>query len=52
MERAIGIIFFISWLLCGCSIDQVFDDWRACVITIIALIVTIACAKIMSSNRD
>ena len=41
MQRVAGIVFLISWLLCGCSIDQVFDDWRACVIFVVALITAI-----------
>lgn len=42
MQKAAGVIFLFSWLLCGCSIDQIFDDWRSCVIFVIALIVVIA----------
>ena len=49
MKKAAGVIFFFAWLLCGCSIDQVFDDWRACVIFIIALITAIA--SIIALNK-
>lgn len=49
MKKAAGVIFFFAWLLCGCSIDQVFDDWRACVIFIVALITAIA--SIIAMNK-
>lgn len=50
MQKAAGVIFLISWLLCGCSVDQIFDDWRACVIFVIALIVVIASAAAITRN--
>jgi hypothetical protein len=40
----------MAWLLCACSIDQVCDDWRACVIFVIALIVVIATAAAITRN--
>ena len=40
----LGCIFFVAWLVVGCSIDCICDDWRACVIFVIALIVVIATA--------
>ena len=48
LHKVAGILFFVSWLLCGCSIDQALDDWRACVIFVLALIVAIA--SIMALN--
>lgn len=50
MQKAAGIIFFLSWLLCGCSIDGIFDDWKACIVFIMALIVCIATALVMSGE--
>ena len=50
MQKAAGVIFLFSWLLCGCSVDQIFDDWRACVIFVIALIVVIASAAAITRN--
>lgn len=50
MKKAVDTIFFASWLLCGCSIDQVCDDWRACVIFVIGLIVVIAAAAAITRN--
>ena len=50
MQKAAGVIFLFSWLLCSCSVDQIFDDWRACVIFVIALIVVIAAAAAITRN--
>ena len=50
MDKVAGIVFFTAWLLCGCSVDQIFDDWRACVIFVIALIVVIAAAAAITRN--
>ena len=50
MRKAIETICFMAWLLCACSIDQVCDDWRACVIFVIALIVVIATAAAITRN--
>lgn len=44
MEKAAGVILFLAWLLCGCSVEQICDDWRACVIFVIALIIAIVAA--------
>ena len=51
MKKAAGVIFFFAWLLCGCSIDQVFDDLRACVIFIVALITAIAIIIAMNKKE-
>lgn len=50
MRKAIETICFMAWLLCACSIDKVCDDWRACVIFVIALIVVIATAAAITRN--
>lgn len=50
MRKAIETICFMAWLLCACSIDQVCDDWRACVIFVIGLIVVIAAAAAITRN--
>ena len=52
MQKAARVIFFVSWLLCGCSVDQIFDDWRACVIFVIALIVVIASAAAITRGDN
>ena len=58
MDKVAGIVFFTAWLLCGCSVEKVCgcsvekvcDDWRACVIFVIALIVVIAAAAAITRN--
>lgn len=37
--RVSGILFFISWLICGCCIDGIVDDRRLLIVVLIALIV-------------
>ena len=50
MRKAAETIFFAAWLLCGCSVEKICDDWRACVIFVIALIVVIATAAAITRN--
>ncbi len=45
MQKAAGVIFLFSWLLC-------FDDWRACVIFVIALAVTVLAAGVIAMGKD
>ena len=46
-DKAIMTVFLISWLVCGCSVDKALDDWRACWVAVVALIVAIACAAVL-----
>lgn len=48
---AAGVLFVIAWLLCGCCIDGMLDDWRLCVIAGCALIVAIRSAFILSRRE-
>lgn len=48
----LGCIFFVAWLLVGCSVEKACDDWRACVVAVVALIVAIACAAALGGDRD
>lgn len=50
MRQAIEAIMFMAWLLCGCSVEQICDDWRACVVFVIALIVAILSAVTVLAN--
>ena len=52
MQKAAGVIFFLAWLLCGCSVEKICDDWRACVIFVIALIVVIATAAAITRGDN
>ena len=48
MERALMIVFFIAMLLCGCSVETVFDGGAP--VAVIALLVAIACAVVLGSK--
>lgn len=45
MKKAVGIVFFISWLLCGCSVETFFCGGAPAVI--LFALVAIACAAFM-----
>ena len=48
MERALMIVFFIAMMLCGCSVETVFDGGAT--VAILALLVAVACAAILGSK--
>ena len=50
MRQAIEAIMFTAWLLCGCCVEKICDDWRSCVVFVIALIVAIASAAAITRN--
>ena len=53
MRQAIEAIMFMAWLLCGCCVETICDDWRSCVVLVIALIVAIISAvTVLSSGND
>lgn len=52
MQKAVGILFFVSWLLCGCGVETMLDHPAVGAVTLIALIVAIACAIALSSNDN
>jgi len=53
MRQAIEAIMFMAWLLCGCCVETICDDWRSCVVFVIALIVAIISAvTVLSSGND
>ena len=43
--RAAGILFFISWILCGCCIEAIFENPAALPIVIASLII-MSCAAL------
>ena len=51
MDKA-GTAFFMAWLLCGCSIDNALDDWRACVVAVAALIMAIVSVAVMGDKHE
>lgn len=52
MQNVMSVILFTAWLLCGCSVEKICDDWRACVIFVIALIVVIASAAAITRGDN
>lgn len=44
------LVFFASWMVCGCSIETFFEGGAPLVI--ISLLVAIACAMVLGSKRD
>ena len=48
MQRAAGVMFFIGWLLCGCSIENICDDPHATLIFVAALAVVILAAAVIT----
>lgn len=52
MQNVMSVILFTAWLLCGCSVEKICDDWRACVIFVIALIVVIATAAAITRGDN
>ena len=50
MQNVMSVILFTAWLLCGCSVEKICDDWRAFVIFVIAMIVVIASAAAITRN--
>lgn len=48
MERALMIVFFAAMMLCGCSVETVFDGGAP--VAVIALLVAIACAVVLGSK--
>lgn len=51
MQKA-GVMFFIGWLLCGCSIDSICDDWRAMFVAVVALIVVVLAAAVITGGDE
>ena len=50
MSQAIEAIMFMAWLLCGCCVETILDDWRSPITFVIGLIVMIAAAIVLGSK--
>lgn len=50
MQRLVGIIFILSWLLCGCSIDTFFDGGAP--VFLVSLLVVIVSAAVLAGNDN
>ena len=51
-KRVAAIIFFFAWLICGCEVETMLDSPESRAVTLIALIVLIACANVLTRNDD
>ena len=47
-----AIVFFFAWLLCGCGAETMLDSPESGAVTLIAVIVLIACANVLIRNDD
>ena len=47
-QKAVMTVFFIAMMLCGCSVETVFDGGAP--VAVIALSVAIACAVVLGSK--
>lgn len=52
MQKAIGATFIMAWLLCGCSVDQAFDDPRAAWTVVVSLIVIVVSAWLITGGDE
>ena len=47
-----AIIFFFAWLICGCGVETMLDSPASRAVTLVALIVVIVCANVITRNDD
>lgn len=47
-----AIIFFFAWLICGCGVETMLDSPASGAATLVALIVVIVCANVITRNDD
>lgn len=51
MKKALGVIFFTSWMICGCSLETVFDNPRSAAVTVITAIVAVTTAYVIGKGE-
>ena len=52
MDKVLPYLFFMAWMLYGCSVEELLDDWLAYVIAAIALIVIIMIGVATAEEMD
>ena len=52
MKKVAGILFFLSWLLCGCSVESIFESPKKSVVFAAALIITVLAAAVITIGDD
>lgn len=50
--KAVFATFCGSWLLCGCSLERIFESPVNSAVTVLALIVAIASAVVIGSHEE
>ena len=50
VENVICRLCLIAWLTAGATIENIFDDWHAAIIFVVAIIVTVVCAAVITWN--
>ena len=43
MSNTVIVLFFISWFICGCCLDAIFENPAAMVIVMASVIIAIGC---------
>lgn len=53
MEKALMILFFVSWMACGCLVDTMLDNYKSGAAALIVAAIAIACAlRLSRGNRS
>jgi len=52
MGKIVSAVFFAAWLMCGCSVEKICDDWRAALIFVVAFAVTLMAAVVIGDSHD
>ena len=50
MQKVAGVLFFVAWLLCGCTVDTFFDGGAP--IFFVALFVVAICVAALEEFED
>jgi len=50
MSNVVYVVCLLAWLTAGSTIDRMFDDWHSALIFVIALIVTVLSAVVITWN--
>lgn len=50
MTTFIWVLFIISWLVCGCSLETIFEGPPNVAATVISLLVASACIVVINSR--
>ena len=51
MKKVLGVIFFASWFICGCSVETIFESPKSAVVAIVTAGVAILAAYMMGKGE-